>query len=70
MTPCLVSGDTPSRPIHHHFRRTGEEAVRVRVVGRPQDLVRPDIVGEHLEAPLNEAGSDQLRRFAFCSKVG
>src|ERR1700730_3664619 len=39
--------------IQHHLRRAGEEAVRVRVVGRPQDLMRADIIGEHLDAALD-----------------
>ena len=34
-----------------------EEAVAVRIVGRPQDFVRPDILGEHLQAAL-----DRLKR--------
>src|SRR5215469_18718204 len=40
-----------------HVRRTGKEPVAVRVVGRPQDLVRADIVGE-----MREAALDRLER--------
>src|ERR1700733_1745382 len=36
-----------------HVGRAGEEPVAVRVVGRPQDLVRPYIVGEVLQAALD-----------------
>src|SRR5438552_14440787 len=43
----------PFEPLSDHGGRAGEEAVRVRVVGRPHDLMRPDIVGEHLEAALD-----------------
>src|SRR2546427_9227804 len=35
------------RPIGDQLRRAREESVGVRVVGRPQDLVRADVVREH-----------------------
>ena len=41
----------------HHFWRAGEEPIRVRIVGRPHDLVRADEVREYLEA-----GFDRLER--------
>src|SRR6185436_20306148 len=37
----------------HHVRRPREEAVAMRIVGRPQDLVRPDVVGEYAERALD-----------------
>ena len=58
MTPCLVSGEHSFEPVQHHFRRTREEAVRVRIVGRPQDLVRADIVGQHLYAAFDRLEGD------------
>jgi len=58
MTPCLVSGDYPFEALHDHFWRAREEAVRMGVVGRPQDLVRSDIVGQHLEAALDRLERD------------
>src|SRR5580700_5521255 len=42
----------------HHVGRAREEAVAVRVVGRPHDLVGADIVGEHLEAALDRLERD------------
>src|SRR5277367_4986768 len=53
--------------IHDHFRGTGKEAVRVRVVGRPQDLVRPDVIGQRLDAALDRLERDPaiaLEQFA------
>src|SRR5215472_8271665 len=41
------------RPIRDHLRRAREEAVRVRIVGRPEDLRRADEVRQHTEAPLH-----------------
>src|SRR6267143_2422211 len=41
------------RPIGDQLRRAGEEAVGMRVVGGPEDLVRTDVVGEHREAALD-----------------
>src|SRR4051794_7752524 len=42
----------------HHLGRAWKEAVWVRVIGRPHDLMRPDIVGEHLEAALDRLEGD------------
>src|SRR5207253_11182032 len=36
----------------------GEETVAVRVVGRPEDLVRTDLLGEDLEAALDRFERD------------
>src|SRR5882724_6310830 len=41
------------RPIGDQLRRAGEEAVGVRIVGGPEDLVRTDVVGEYREAALD-----------------
>src|SRR6266446_293789 len=35
--------------VQQHFRGTRKKPVGMRVVGGPQDLVRPDIIGEHLD---------------------
>src|SRR6266851_3513938 len=42
----------------NHIRRAGEEPIAMRIVGRPQDLVRADIVGEHPEAALDRLERD------------
>jgi len=44
----LNIGGRAGHAVLDHLRRAGEEAVAVRVVGDPQDFVRPDILGEHL----------------------
>src|SRR6516165_5006074 len=44
--------------IEHHLRRTREKPVRVRVVGRPQDPARADIIGQHLNAALDRLERD------------
>src|SRR5712692_8754136 len=41
------------RPIRDQLRSAGEEAVGMRIVGRPQDLVWPDVVREDAEAALH-----------------
>src|ERR1700704_2531030 len=46
------------RPIGDQLRRAGEEAVGMRIVGRPQDLVRPDVVREDAEAALHGLEGD------------
>src|SRR6266446_10302912 len=46
------------RPIRDQLRRAGEEAVRMRIVGGPQDLVRPDVVREDAEATLHGLEGD------------
>src|SRR5436309_1319406 len=38
--------------------RAGEEAVGMRIVGRPQDLVGPDVVGEDAQAALDRLERD------------
>src|ERR1700756_3133861 len=44
--------------IEHHLRRAREKPVRVRVVGRPQDPARADIIGQHLDAALDRLERD------------
>src|SRR5262245_55106035 len=46
------------RPAADQLRRAGEEAVGVRVVGGPEDLVRADVVGEHAETALHGLEGD------------
>src|SRR5712691_4384145 len=41
------------RPIRDQLGRAGEEAVGMRIVRRPEDLVRPDVVREHGETALD-----------------
>src|SRR6266705_3797811 len=41
------------RPVGDQLRRAGEEAVGVRVVRGPEDLVRPDVVREDAQAALD-----------------
>jgi len=45
------------KALAHHVGRAGEEPVRVRIVRRPQDLLRADKVREY-----SEAGFDRLER--------
>src|SRR5213594_2865578 len=40
-------------PVGDELRRAREEAVGVRIVGGPQDLVRADVIGEDREAALD-----------------
>src|ERR1700682_4611252 len=37
----------------HHVGRTREETVLMRIIGRPHDLVRADIVGQHGDTALD-----------------
>src|SRR5277367_953959 len=63
----LSLGRETFHAIHDHFRGAGEEAVRVRVVGRPQDLVRADVIGQRLDAALDRLERDPtiaLEQFA------
>src|SRR5207249_9447013 len=46
------------RPIRDQLRRAGEEAVRMRIVGGPQDLVRADVVREDAAAALHGLDGD------------
>src|SRR5215831_9545131 len=39
--------------LQHHFRCARKEAVGVRIIRRPQNLVRPDVVGQHFDAVLD-----------------
>src|ERR1700732_4294619 len=55
---ALGLGRGALQPLAQHVRRAGEEAVGMRVIGRPQDLVRADIVGEHLDAALDRLERD------------
>src|SRR5438132_12054609 len=54
----LNLGGGARQSILDHLRRTREEAVTVRVVGCPQDLVWPDIFGEHFETALDRLERD------------
>src|SRR3989442_13791720 len=45
-------------PLAEHLRRAREEPVRVRIVGGPHDLVRPDIVGQHRDAAFDRLERD------------
>src|SRR6267143_1333887 len=45
-------------PLAEHLRRAREEPVRVRIVGGPHDLVRPDVVGEHRDAAFDRLERD------------
>src|SRR2546427_2660872 len=54
----LRLGGQPPEPLAEHLRRAREEAVRVRIVGGPHDLVRPDIVGQHRDAALDRLEPD------------
>ena len=40
-----LGGQRPE-PLADHLRRAREEAVLMRIIGRPHDLVRADIVGQ------------------------
>src|SRR3984893_5765894 len=46
-----LGGQRPD-PLADHVRRAREEAVLMRIIGRPHDLVRADIVGQHGNAVL------------------
>ena len=46
------------QPLADHVRRAGEEAVGVRVVGRPQDFVWTDIIGQHPQVALDRLERD------------
>src|SRR3989449_5840077 len=54
----LRLGGQPSEPLAEHLRRAREEAVRVRIIGGPHDLVRPDVVGQHRDAALDRLERD------------
>src|SRR5436309_14745368 len=54
----LRLGGQPPEPLAEHLRRAREKAVRVRIVGGPHDLVRPDIVGQHRDAALDRLERD------------
>src|SRR2546427_266063 len=43
----LRLGRQRPEPVAEHLRRAREEAVRVRIIGGPHDLVWPDVVGQH-----------------------
>src|SRR5204862_5271698 len=65
--PVLGRGGQPRDLLPDHVRRAGEEAIGVRVVGRPHDLVGADVIGEHLEAALDRLERDPaiaLEQFA------
>src|SRR2546422_4873982 len=59
----LRLGGQPSEPLAEHLRRAREEAVRVRIVGGPHDLVRPDVVGQHRDAALDRPNEIQQLRW-------
>ena len=52
-----LGGQWPE-PVAEHLRRAGEEAVLMRIIGRPHDLVRADIVGQHGDAVLDRLERD------------
>src|SRR6266436_3311026 len=52
-----LGGQRPE-PVAEHLRRAREEAVRVRIIGGPHDLVRPDIVGQHRDAAFDRLERD------------
>src|SRR5262245_14053491 len=52
-----LGGQRPE-PLAQHLRRAREEAVLVRIVGGPQDLVRPDVAGQHRDAALDRLERD------------
>jgi hypothetical protein len=54
----LRRGGQLPEPLAEDLRRAREEAVRVRIVGGPHDLVRPDIVGQHRDAALHRLERD------------
>src|SRR5437667_2389011 len=52
-----LGGQRPE-PLAEHLRRAREEAVRVRIIGGPHDLVRPDVVRQHRDAALDRLERD------------
>src|SRR5258705_6426134 len=54
----LRLGGQPPEPLAEHLRRAREEAVRVRIVGGPEDLVGADIVGQHRDAAFDRLERD------------
>src|SRR6185369_8399636 len=61
-----LGGQRPE-PLAEHLRRAREEAVRVRIIGGPHDLVRPDVVGQHRDAAFDRLERDPaiaLEQFA------
>src|SRR5260370_31515723 len=54
---ALGRGRRALQPLAHHVGGAGEEAVGMRIIGRPHDLVGADIIGEHLERTF-----DRLKR--------
>src|SRR6202795_932794 len=52
-----LGGQRPET-LAEHLGRAREEAVLVRIVGGPHDLVRPDVVGEHRDAALDRLEGD------------
>ena len=61
-----LGGQRPET-LAEHLGRAREEAVLVRIVGGPHDLVRPDIVGQHRDAAFDRLERDPaiaLEQFA------
>src|SRR5215510_4239825 len=56
--------------IQQHLWRTREEAVGVRVVGGPQNFVRADIIGEHLDAALDRFERDPAIALKELARAG
>src|SRR6516162_2855993 len=50
---ALGRGRCAFESLAHHVGRAGEETVGMRIVGRPQDLIGANKVGEYLEAGFN-----------------
>src|SRR5438445_6111812 len=54
----LRLGRQRPEPVAEHLRRAREEAVRVRIIGGPHDLVWPDVVGQHRDAAFDRLERD------------
>src|SRR5207237_5820490 len=56
LVPCL--GRQRPETVADHLRRAGEESVLMRIIGRPHDLVRPDIAGQRRNTALARLDRD------------
>src|SRR5438105_7971265 len=54
----LRLGGQPPEPLAEHLRRARKEAVRVRIIGGPHDLVRPDVLSQHRDAAFDRLERD------------
>jgi hypothetical protein len=64
----LNLGGRARQAILDHLRGAGEEAVAVRVVGRPQDLVPADILASTLRLP--STGSNEIQKLRRNKSLG